>query len=90
MTTKLAKTKKNTKRGGCCLDRRVGPSERTIKRRLKELRRLVDTSKDPAEQRIAYGMECAIRWAREETVGWEPPVETTRDLAGMLMRELNV
>ena len=66
------------------------PSERTIKRRLKELRKMIDTSKDPSEQRIAYGMECAIRWAREETVGWEAPVVTARDLAGMLRKELNV
>ena len=67
--------------------RLVGPSERTIKRRLRELRRLIDASKDPAEQRIAYGMECAIRWAREETVGWEAPVVTARDLAVILRRE---
>jgi hypothetical protein len=90
MTGKSPKTKENTRRGGCCLDRLVGPSERTIKRRLKELRKLIDASKDPAERRIAYGMECAIRWAREETVGWEAPVVTARDLAVMLRNELNV
>lgn len=66
------------------------PPDQTIRRRIKELRTLIDTSKDPAEQRIAYGMECAIRWAREKTVGWEAPVVTAHDLAVMLRRELNV
>ena len=64
------------------------PSQRTIKRRLKELRALIDTSKDPAVTRIAYGMECAIRWATSDTVGWEPPAVIANDLAIMLRREL--
>lgn len=65
-------------------------SERTIKRRLKELRAQIDSTKDPAVERISYAMECGIRWAREETVGWEPPAETARELAVLLRRELNV
>jgi hypothetical protein len=69
---------------------RVGPSQRTIKKRLKELRVLIDNNPDPAVQRIAYGMECAIRWATERTVGWEAPAITAVDLAGMLRRELGV
>lgn len=64
------------------------PSKRTIKRRLKELRQLIDSSKDPAEQRIAYGMETAIRWATEDTEGWECPVVCARDLATMLRQEM--
>ena len=69
--------------------RMVGPHDRTIKRRLKELRNQIDNSKDPAVQRISYAMECGIRWAREYTVGWEAPAVTARDLAVMLRRELN-
>ena len=42
------------------------PSQRTIKRNIKELRVLVDASKDPAFTRIAYGMECALRWSIED------------------------
>ena len=64
------------------------PSQRTLKRRLKELRTLIDESKDPAQQRIAYAMETAIRWATEDTVGWEAPVICAKDLATMLRREL--
>lgn len=66
------------------------PSDRTIKRRLKELRTLIDYSKDPAELRIAYAMECGIRWAREETVDWDSPVQTARDSATILRRELKI
>lgn len=64
------------------------PSQRMIKRRLKELRTLIDTSKDPTVTRIAYGMECAIRWATEDTVGWESPAMIAMDLAQMLRTEL--
>jgi len=66
----------------------VGPSSRTVRLRKKELRNLIDTSKDPAEQRIAYAMESAITWAREKTVGWESPVIIAKDLARMLHGEL--
>lgn len=64
------------------------PSQRTIKRRLKELRTLIDTSKDPCVTRIAYGMECAIRWAIEDTSGWPSPEEEALILGDILRREL--
>lgn len=64
------------------------PSQRTIKRRLKELRALIDTSNDPAVTRIAYGMECAIIWATEDTVGWGSPVTAAKELAEILRKEL--
>ncbi len=66
------------------------PSQRTLKRRLKELRTLIDASKDPAEQRVAYAMETAIRWATEDTKGWEAPVVCATDLAKMVRRELGL
>ena len=64
------------------------PSQRTIQKRLKELRALIDTHPDPAVQRIAYGMETAIRWATEDTVGWMPPAKDAVELAILLHREL--
>ena len=64
------------------------PSKRTIKKRMKELRSLIDNSKDPVVQRIAYGMETAITWATEDTVGWEAPAVTAADLAFLLRREI--
>jgi hypothetical protein len=64
------------------------PSQRTIKRSLKDLRAMIDSSEDPAVTRIAYGMECAIVWATSDTVGWEPPAKVAQDLAKMLREEL--
>lgn len=65
------------------------PSQRTIKRRLKELRALIDNDPDPAVQRIAYGMETAIRWATEDTKGWPSPAQESQLLAKMLRQELS-
>lgn len=79
---------KTAKRGARSVHPIVGPSQQAIKRRLKELRVLIDTSKDPAERRVAYGMECAIRWAREETAGWEAPAILARNLAKMLRHDM--
>ena len=64
------------------------PSQRTIKKSLKELRKLIDEHQDPAVQRIAYGMETAIRWATEDTVGWEPPAKDAISLARLLNSEI--
>jgi hypothetical protein len=66
----------------------VRPSQRTIRRRLKELRRLIDTSPCPAEQRVAYGMETAIRWVTEDTTGWDSPAVEATKLAQILREEL--
>lgn len=64
------------------------PSNRTIKRRLKQLRLLIDTSKDPVVSKIAYAMETAITWATSDTVGWKPPAEEAVELAVLLHQEL--
>jgi hypothetical protein len=85
------KSKRTTKRANPGrLQRLVRPHDRTIKRRLKELRLQIDASKDPAIKRISYAMETAITWASSKTVGWESPAATARDLATILRRELNV
>ncbi len=66
------------------------PSERTIKRNLRKLRQLIDESKDPIETRIAYAIECAMTWAREDTT-WEADylVREAKDEASCLHKELN-
>jgi hypothetical protein len=64
------------------------PSKRTIKKRLTELRDLVDHNPDPIVQRIAYGMESAIRWATEDTKGWPAPEAEAKLLAKFLREEL--
>lgn len=48
-------------------------SEASIKKSVKALRKIVDTSKDPATVRMAYYAECALRWAIGDTVGWPRP-----------------
>jgi hypothetical protein len=47
-----------------------GPAASTVRRHLRRLRKLIDESESLHEQKIAYAMEKAIRWAREDTVGW--------------------
>lgn len=64
------------------------PSKAKIDATLKDLRKLIDTSKDPCEQRIAYGMETAIRWATEDTRGWGGMAVFAKDLAKLLRQEI--
>lgn len=52
-----------------------GPSASTIRRRVAELRKFIETpGSDPVAVRVAYEVEQAIRWAREDTVGWPTPL----------------
>lgn len=69
-----------------------GPSKSTIRRRLKDLRDFIDAEdSDPLETRIAYEVECAIRWARENTVAWPSPLQSARETAELIRQEfLNV
>ena len=87
----MTKSKKATKRRrGQSASKAMlsGPSLSTIRRRLRDLRTLIDTSTDPCEQRIAYGMETAIRWATEHTVGWMPMDKEAKELARVLRNDL--
>ena len=87
----MTKTKKATKRRkGQSASKAMlsGPARSTIRRRLNELRSLIDTTKDPYEARIAYAMETAIRWATERTVGWPPPAKEARFMAALLKTDL--
>ena len=63
------------------------PNKKDIKRALKDLRTTIDNNADPAVQRIAYGMETAIRWVTEDTVGWPSPDREAKMLAKMLRDE---
>ena len=64
------------------------PSEKRLKTEVKALRALIDNTKDPITSLIAYGMECAIRWAVEDTKGWGVPSKDALILADMLRKEL--
>lgn len=60
------------------------PKPRTIEMELKRLRKIVETSKDPMEARVAYTVEHAIRWATEETAGWTRPSADVPDAAKLI------
>ncbi len=59
-----------------------------IRAAIKALRRRVDAGGDVCAVRLAYAMECALRWATEDTVGWQKPVTEAELLAIMLRQEL--
>lgn len=86
--------KKNTQLTGApavVMQRRVrshGPSASTIRRHLRRLRKLIDESGDPCEQRVAYAMETAIRWATTHTVGWGCMAKDAVLLAELLKKDL--
>lgn len=62
------------------------PTRATIKRAIRELREIVDESRDPYAVRIAYAVEHALRWASEYTVGWPSPATDVK-LEAKLLRE---
>ncbi len=65
-------------------------SDATIRKHLRQLRAYIDADATPVmERRIAYEVECAIRWAREDTVKWETPVESAKSCAKLLRSELD-
>lgn len=62
-----------------------GPSPSTIRRRLRELRKLIeDPQTDKVTVRVAYESEQMIRWATEKTVGWPSPADSARETARMI------
>jgi hypothetical protein len=60
----------------------------TIRRRLKEVREVIEKSPDPIESRVAQAVETAIRWATEDTVGWCSPADDARLMARIIHDEL--
>lgn len=59
-------------------------SSKSINKTLAKLRAIVEADKDPIETRIAYAVECAIRWATEDTNGWKRPEDDVRLESGMV------
>lgn len=63
----------------------------TVKRALRELRKFIDSEDATViQKRIAYEMECAVRWATEPVVGWPSLVQHAIDGAAILERDLSV
>ena len=66
------------------------PTEATLKRKLRELRVLIeDPTTDIVTVRIAHSMEYALMWATEETVGWPSPAKEAISEAETLKNDLN-
>lgn len=63
-------------------------SDSTIRRNLRALRKICETSKDPIESRMAQAMESAIRWAREDTRGWPQMDVEAREMTKILRRDI--
>lgn len=61
----------------------------TVKGALRKLRQEVINGDDPVASRIAYEMECAVRWATEDT-HWPSLSEFARDAARLLRAELGI
>lgn len=65
------------------------PSQSTINKRLRELRKLIDDpNEDEVAKRVAWSVEQAIRWARSHTVGWPKPADDARGTAKLIRRDL--
>lgn len=60
------------------------PTRKRIQQEIRRLRKIVDTSPDEAEKRLAYTVETALTWATTETVGWDPPARSIPQDARML------
>lgn len=64
-------------------------SKRSIKRTLKELRKIIDDKTTDVEtRRMAYFAENTLRWATEETVSWQRPEDDLQDEVFLLKQEL--
>lgn len=64
------------------------PSQAEIKKQLKQLRKFIEDSEDMVATRIAYSVECAVKWATESTADWPPLLQSVKEDAKILRREL--
>lgn len=65
-------------------------AEATIKRQVRKLRKLVETTDDKVVARIAYAMETALQWVLyERTTGWVPMDVEAKKEAEILRKELH-
>lgn len=64
-------------------------ADRTVKKELKALRDLIDSpDTDNLTKRVAYEIEQAIRWAREDVVGWPRPLASAVGGANLIREEV--
>jgi hypothetical protein len=65
-------------------------AQSTVRKSLGSVRRLIeDPDTDVITKRMAYEIECAIRWAREDGIkGWPSPAQMAVDAGRLLKDEL--
>jgi hypothetical protein len=64
-------------------------AERTVRKELKALRDLIDSpDADSLTKRVAWEVEQAIRWAREDVKQWPRPVESAVSGANLIREEV--
>ena len=65
-------------------------AESTVRQHLRALRKVIENDSDPLVRALAYEIETAIRWAREDVVGWSDPVTAAREAARRLWLEFEI
>lgn len=64
-------------------------AERTVKKELRALRQLIDSpDTDNLTKRVAWEVEQAIRWAREDVKDWPRPIESAMSGANLIREEV--
>ena len=65
-------------------------AQSTVRRHVRALRRVIENDSDPLVRALGYEIETAIRWAREDVVGWSDPVTAARNAARRLRLEFGI
>lgn len=64
-------------------------ADSTVRKELRRLRQVIDSpDTDNLTKRVAYEVEQAIRWAREDVVGWPSPLASAVDGANLIREEI--
>ena len=64
-------------------------SKNNLQKTIRNLRKIIDTTQDPATKRMAYFVENTLRWAIEDTRGWPRPEEELYSEVDWLKKELS-
>lgn len=64
-------------------------ADSTVRKELRRLRQLIDSpDTDNLTKRVAYEVEQAIRWAREDVKGWPCPLAAAVSGANLIREEI--
>ena len=64
-------------------------ADSTINRELRALRHYIDSpDADPLTARIAWEVEQAIRWARQDVKAWPRPLDSAAGCANLIRQEM--